>query len=331
MNYRFLRLFSAVLFVAGLLIGPAKAQLPKQILDGIAATMAAKLGDACPRAATDDTAAYAACSKALRAMTDLPLVAAIAWGGDQPDLRVAKKHLTNFGSEIFRALYLSLYWFDGTWTVSHDDRDGIDVVHVGAFFRSKLPPDEFPYPFWHSPGKWAAYEQANEVKFYVDPDGQIFAATRGTGGNEAARGEPLVHQDHPDFEGKWLWTDANGEHPKVSLFSNKYSPGNPFLEPLDQVYRTFAIKMRDGTCIRCHAPNNRADADRLVLLQTPAHAAAEIKDVLKTVRNGDMPRDNWGGKKALDPQLRAALLTSGEAFSNALSDADQWETEHRKP
>ena len=294
--------------------------------------MAAKLTTACPRAATDDTVAHTACSKVLRAMTDLPMVAAVAWGGDQPGLRVAKKHLTNFGSEIFRALYLSLFWFDGTWSVSHDDRDDIDIIQIGAFFRNKLPTDEFPYPFWHNADKWSAYEQANQIKFYIDPEGHVFAATRGTGGNEATRGDPLVHQEHPTFDGNWLSTDANGEqHPKVTLFSNKYSRNNPYLELLDKAYRTFALQMRDGTCMRCHTPSNRAEADRLVIFQTPAHAAAEIKNVLKVVRNGDMPQNNWGGKKELDPQLRAAFLTSGEAFSTLLSDADQWESQQPKP
>ena len=114
------------------------AQMPKDKLDELAAGMAGRLATACPRAATDDAAAHAACAKALRAMTDLPLSAVVAWGGDQPTLRVAKKRLTNFGSEIFRALYLSLFWFDGTWKLIHDDRDDVDVIRLGGFFRNRL-------------------------------------------------------------------------------------------------------------------------------------------------------------------------------------------------
>jgi hypothetical protein len=52
--------------------------------------------------------------------------------------------------------------------------------------------------------------------------------------------------------------------------------------------------------------------------------------VLKAVRDGDMPQNDWGAKTALDPQLRATLLSSGEEFSKALSEADQWESQHRK-
>ena len=89
--------------------------------------------------------------------------------------------------------------------------------------------------------------------------------------------------------------------------------------------------MREGSCLRCHSPNNRAETDRLVLLQTPAHAAAEISNVLKAVRAGDMPQNDWGLRKGLDPALRDVLLDSGEAFSRLLSDADQWEARHSKP
>jgi hypothetical protein len=330
MKRHFLPLLTGLLMTT-VMAGSATAQMPKEKLESLAAGIAAKLAAACPRAATSDVPAHTACAKALRAMTDLPLVAEIAWGGDQPDLRVAKKHLTNLGSEIFRALYLSLFWFDGTWSVSHDDRDDVDIIHVGAFFRNKMPPDEFPYPFWHSADKWSAYEHANELNFYVDPSGSVFAVTRGAGGNEAARGEELTHQEQAKFEGKWVWSDDSGEHPKASLFSNKYSPDNPYMDALDKTYRALALELRDGSCLRCHSPNNRAEADRLVLFQTPAHAAAEIKNVLKAVRAGDMPQNDWGAKKALDPQLRETLLSSGEEFSKTLSEADQWETQHRKP
>jgi hypothetical protein len=309
--------------------GAAAAQPPNPEL---AARIAGKLAAACPRAAVDDIAAHAACTTALRAMVDLPLAETIAWGADQPNLRLARKQLTNFHGEILRALYLSLFWFDGTWTIAHDERDDVDVIRVGAYFRNRMPPGEFPYPFWHSAAKWADYERANQINFYIDPDGSVFAATRGTGGNEAGRGEKLVHQEPPAFEGRWQWTDDNGQlQPKASLFSNKYSAGNPFLEPLDQAYRSFALQMREGTCIRCHTPNNRAGTDRLLLLQTPAHAASAINDVLKAVRNGDMPQNDWGAKKSLDPQLRAALLSAGEAFSRMLAEADQWEAGRAKP
>ena len=315
---------------AGLSCGSAAAQPPREKLDALAAGMAAKLAAACPRAAPDDVAAHTGCTRALREMTDLPLADSVAWGGAQPGLRLAKKKLSSFHPEIFRALYLSLFWFDGTWSVEHDARDDVDVIRIGGFFRNGLPPGEFPYPFWHSEAKWSDYETNNRLSFYVDPDGRIFAATRGADGDEAARGYTMLHRAGPAFDGNWQWTDAQGHaQPKVALFADKYSAENPFLAPLDDSYRSFALEMRDGTCLRCHAPGNRSGMDRLVLLQTPAHAAAAIGDVLKSVRNNDMPQNDWGAKRPLDAHLRETLLTSGEAFSKLLGEADAWEVKTR--
>ena len=48
-----------------------------------------------------------------------------------------------------------------------DAPEEVCVIHLGAYFRNALPPGEFPYPFWHSADKWAAYEAANELKFYL--------------------------------------------------------------------------------------------------------------------------------------------------------------------
>ena len=64
--------------------------------------------------------------------------------------------------------------------------------------------------------------------------------------------------------------------------------------------------------------------DHLVLLQTPLHASGEIDDVLEMVRRGKMPQD-VGMRKEIAPELRAAILQTGEAFRNALIAADQWE------
>jgi hypothetical protein len=129
-----------------------------------------------------------------------------------------------------------------------------------------------------------------------------------------------------------VWQDEAGKaQPRVTLFSSQYSAGNPHVKKLDKLYTDFALQLRDGSCIRCHAPNNRSGMDRLVLLQTPAHAASEIDEILKSVNAGDMPQNDWGAKKALDPKLRTALLTTGRAFRNAIIEANTWEGRQKKP
>ncbi len=321
-------ILAALLASAAPCITRVHAQIPRPQLEALAASLATRLAAACPRAPVGDVAAHAACTRALRAASDLPFAPSLAWGGDQPAQPIKKKQLTVLQGDIYRSLYLSLFWFDGTWSVAHDDRDDTDLIRIGAFFRNDLPPGEFPYPFWHSSDKWSSYETTNQINFYIDSDALAFAITRSTGGNEAARGTPLVHHVPPAFDGNWQWTDGEGHtEPTASLFSNKYRPANPYLQPLDAAYRDLAMGLREGTCLRCHTPANRAGMNRLVLLQTPAHAAAEIDDVLEAVRDGDMPKNDFGAKRALDPQIRDTLLTSGEQFSKLLAQADAWEAQ----
>jgi len=64
-----------------------------------------------------------------------------------------------------------------------------------------------------------------------------------------------------------------------------------------------------------------------VLLQTPMHAAAEIKRVMKSVRDDRMPRDKQDNEVPLDPKLKDALLAEGAAFERVLDAARQWEAE----
>lgn len=308
-----------------LLAAPAQAAMTPQQLDHLGAQIAAQLSKTCPLAAYNDTAAFAACQAAYRRNSPLPFGPAVAWGGEQPKLRVTKKQLTQLQSWVFQFLYMPLFGFTGKYAVGHDARENVDFITVEAYFRNALPPGDYPYPFWHSADKWNAYETANQLKFWLDAKGRIFLATRSDGGSEANRGA-YAHVTPPAFDGKWQWVDAAGKlEPQASLFSNRYSANNPNLPALDKAYRDFALQIRDGTCLSCHTPLNKADVDRLVLLQTPVHASGAIDEVLKQVRGGDMPEDELGLKKDIDPKLRAAILKTGVAFQAALRKADQWE------
>jgi len=60
-------------------------------------------------------------------------------------------------------------------------------------------------------------------------------------------------------------------------------------------------------------------------LQTPLHAAAEIDDALKEVRDGRMPQNDLGLRQDIDPILRSAIIQTGEEFRRQLRKADQWQ------
>ncbi len=255
----------------------------------------------------------------------LPFDTSILWGPDQPDLRITKKSLTVVRSWVWQYLYMPNYAFTGRWSVGRDNRDNVAFIAVETYFRNALPSGDYAYPFWHSAAKWEGNEHVNQFKFYLDANGRIFMVGRSTAGTEEHRGA-YAHVTPPAFDGKWQWVDASGKmQPHAELFSDRYSANNPYLPTVDTTYKEFALHIRDGTCLNCHTPANKFDANRLVLLQSPVHAAAEIDDALKEVRGGDMPEDDLGLKKDLDPKLRAAILKSGVAFQTALRRADQWE------
>jgi hypothetical protein len=327
MRYKMLCAIAAGLLLAG----PVHADPSQAGLEKLAAGMATQLAALCPQAPKDDVEAHNKCAAGLRDASFIPFAPeGLLFGGDQPDLRLSKKLLTHFKPAIYQLMYLSLFTFTGRWLVDIDAREHVGVIHVEAYFRNALPPGEFPYPFWHSADKWNAYESTNELKFYLNHDGQVFVITRSLGGSEANRG-PFAHVTPPVFDGHWQWTDALGQlQPRASLFSNRYSAANPYLEPLDKTYRSFATEARKGTCLNCHAPNNEAGMDHLVLLQTPLHASGEIDRVLKEVKNGEMPEDDLGLRKEIDPKLRTAILRTGEEFRTTLVEADQWEARRRR-
>jgi hypothetical protein len=316
-----------LLLSAALLAGPVRAAPVDTSLEQRGAAIAQHLAAICPVAPRDDVAARNKCADSLRNATFIPFASdGLLWGGDQPDLKLAKKQLTHLRADMFQLMYLSLFTFTGRSSVYVDPREHVGVIRIEAYFRNALPSGEFPYPFWHSAAKWDAYETANQLRFYFNHAGKVFVVTRSRDGDEANRG-PWAHVNPPAFDGSWQWTDSAGNtEPRVSLFSNRYSAGNPYLPKLDKAYKDFAIQARNASCLECHAPTNKADATHLVLLQTPMHAAGEIDRVLKEVKNGEMPEDDIGLPKDIDPGLRAAILKTGRVFRETLVEADQWET-----
>lgn len=310
--------------IGAIVSGAAAAErtLPQRAGD-----VAAELAAACPAAGYNQEVAFSACAKALRSMA-LPLEAEVAWGGDQADKPIRKKTLTHLSGKTFQTMYLPLFAFTGRWSLDEDKRSHTTIVRLEAYFRNALPAGDFPYPFWHAADKWAAYEAANEIRLYLNGAGRAFIITRGAAGSNDRRGA-YDHVQTPAFSGKWQWQDAAGTlQPSASLFATRYQPANPYLPDLDEAYRAFALRMRDQSCLNCHTPLNTAEADRLVLLQTPMHAAGEIDNVIKAVNGKEMPQDDIGLPKDIPAADRAAILGAAVAFRDELRLADGWEATH---
>jgi hypothetical protein len=216
--------------------------------------------------------------------------------------------------------------FNGKHTVEYDAREQLFVVRLETAFRNRLAPGQFPYPFWHDDAKWGTYQKANSLLLWIDPKSARIKVAQFT---DRGTAPPIVASKavpQPKFDGQWMRTDAAGQvQPQVTLFDGLFRADNPYLPKLDTAYRSLALKMRDAQCDSCHVPDNPDGMKRIVLLQTPAHAAGEIQRLMKAVREDRMPRDEVGIEQPLEAKLKSALLESGGAFEEIVRAAKEWD------
>ncbi len=297
-----------------------------------AAELAASLAKACPMASPADVAAHDSCRKNIGQGAEASFRDYhILFGGQQPSRFWLKDKKTSvFRGDIYQDLYMSLYMYTGKFRVQKAP-DGLTTIGIEAYFRNGLPPGHYPYPFWHNEKKWLAYEQSNEMRFRIDPQGKVVFSYRADVGSEDRRG-PYAHVPRSMFMGNWMWRDDKDvAQPEVTLFSGMYSGDNPNLDELDASYRKMAIAFRNADCTVCHQPEGHRKMNKLTLLQTPYHAASAIDAVLDEVRTGKMPVDDYNDPKPLPAELKAELIEHGEGFKKYLERADAWEREHNRP
>jgi len=303
-------------------------------IERFAADLAADLARLCPPAQPGDQAAFDRCRQGMfrDSMLKRSLVPYVLWGRPHKDPGALLKEttLTQFAPDVLAGIYLPLFMFNGKHTVEYDAREGLFLVRIETAFRNRLAPGQFPYPFWHDEVKWSTYQGANSILLWLDPKTAKVKVAQFT---DRGASPPVVGSapvPRPQFDGKWMWTDREGRtQPQVTLFDGLFRAENPYLPKLDTAYKTLALKMRDAQCDSCHVPNNPDGMKRLVLLQTPAHAAGEIERLMKAVREDKMPLDEVGIEQPLDAKLKSALLESGRAFESLVQAAKDWESEGR--
>ncbi len=330
----------AVLVILVILGVPARASAQphsrysaaeRQKIQLLAASWAAELAALCPVAGPGDQAAFDACRERVFANPALEraLPPHLLWGRQSdPKAALRDTTLTQFAPDVWLGIYLPLFMFNGKHTVDYVPSEELFLVRLEAAFRNRLAPGQFPYPFWHNPEKWSFYQNAKSLLLWIDPRTATIRVAQYT---PTAKTRPLVAAapTSRQFDGKWMWTDASGRlQPRVTLFDGLFSEKNPYKPKLEVAYRDLALKMRAGQCSSCHVPNNPFQMKRLVLLQTPAHAAGEIKRVLRSVRENRMPLDRLGVEQPLDPVIRKALLDSGTRFDAIVDAARRWEAQH---
>ncbi len=294
-----------------------------------AARIADELAQLCPVADAADQAAFDRCRAGLFRDSQFKrsLQSYVLWGRQRdPAAKLSDTKLTQFGPDVLAGMYVPLFMFNGQFNVNYVERDGLYQIRLETAFRNGLTPGQFPYPFWHDSEKWGMYEKANDLILWWDLKTDRVKAAQFTVFGAHAPIQASAHVTPPKFDGQWRWTDANGRsQPTVTVFDGLMRPDNPYIGKLDAAYKSFALRMRESQCMDCHVPNNPDGMKRLVLLQTPMHAAAEIKRVMDSVRKDRMPRDELGMENPLDAHTKEALLNEGAAFERLVDLAKQWE------
>lgn len=298
----------------------------------LATKVIGELNEKCPVKPVNDAVAFTACRIALfnkESVFRSSLKSFVLWGrppGGDIDASLKDFRATQFGTEVMAAMYAPVWMWDGKYTLEYVAKDKAFRVTAGAGFRNELDYGQYPYPFWHDAKKWTDYEDANTISFWIDPKtikiSQFVFYKRAN--------QPAVAQSSrrhtPTFDGKWMWVDDRGQlQPAPTLFKGIFSDKNPNLEKLDTSYRKFALTLRDAKCASCHVPNNPDKMRRLVLLQTPLHAASEIERAIRDVKRGSMPLDEIGMEKPLDDKMKARFLGDAEEFAAVVRAAREWE------
>lgn len=293
--------------------------------------LATELAQICPMADPADLVALNKCQQNVikSIVVNENMSNRLLWGGKKADKTLDETTLTEFSAPIWSSMYLPLMMFTGRSDVSFDNTENKVVARLEARFRNQLKPGNYPYPFWHEESKWKAYQDANEMVFFIDvEDAKVAAVVRSPRGRKNPALDFSYVEGLTEFkEEEWMWKDKNGElQPKVTLFDGLYDKKNPYLSKVESTYKSFALKMRDNNCVACHVPDNPEKAETLLLLQTPAHAAGEIDGIIRTVRAEVMPVKFIGGEEGIkDPKEKRAFLEHAEAFKLALDDAAAWE------
>lgn len=291
--------------------GPSR---PERVARAIAER--SPLADPASVAARDEaSAALGTCGELLGAMGRK-----ILWGGYDPAKGVDPDAylLTEFDPLVWAKVYLSTFMFTGAVAVRDEGR--FRVAEIDARFRGGLDAGEYPYPFWHSPKKWDGYVGARSVLLVFDGDELVAAYRKAeTGASAPARA----------FDGRWTWTDAKGDaQPRVALFAYLFRSDNPHVRALEEAYRALESRFRENSCTSCHAPDNKAGMDELLLLSFPNQALAARHSLLATLRGNRMPPADpeSGAPAGLDsPAQRDAMIRLAQAFESAADAAIAFE------
>lgn len=228
----------------------------------------------------------------------------VVWGGTKDQqFDPSKDKLTRLDALVWRKLYLSLFAFDGTYKIQ-DMPNGDKLLRLDSKIRP-IPPEEFPYPFWHSAAKWQDYQQNKQVGLLFR-NGVLIAAYRN------AELDPTLPINAKQWDGKWTW-DVNGQPgPRVALYTYSLSHDNPARADLETAYRDFEAAARPYYCTSCHNPANPKSITPLIFFTHPSQALVARHDIVKALEDNRMPPPDG----IADNDQRQKLLELAKRFAD---------------
>src|SRR4051812_12929711 len=173
------RLIASGALVLAAFIEPAASRTDDDLpdltdqIEVMASEVALELQRVCSPASPSDQAAFDRCRRNLfgDSMLRRSLAPRLLWGRRHQDSGAALKdtNLTQFAPDVIAGMYLPLFMFSGEHSLEYVPQEGMYLIRLKAGFRNRLPPGQFPYPFWHDEAKWGVYQAANSVLLWVDP------------------------------------------------------------------------------------------------------------------------------------------------------------------
>jgi uncharacterized glyoxalase superfamily protein PhnB len=170
-------LFGAVAACGTDTVSPTETPTSNAADEALAVDIAVGLAQACPMTAASDESARLACGEALAKFNLLrdTMEEPFLWGGQGAGKPVDlyQNHLTRFNPLVWRKMYASLFMFGSDFRIETSGTQ--TILRVPYAFRNALDTGSYPYPFWHSKGKWDSYQLATELVLVIE-DGKLLGA-----------------------------------------------------------------------------------------------------------------------------------------------------------
>ena len=283
--------------------------------------LARSLFAACPMTDPDDKQAH---QQAIDRLTNDSFLKArmnvsFLWGGQKTpgNFNTYDSHLTRFNPMAWRKFYLSLFMFKGTYEVVPNG--DVTAYLFPVRFRGELGDGEYPYPFWHSAGKWRKY---NEAKYLIilATDSKIIASMR-----SADKQETVPSYASRTWNGLFRWFNESNQvqQPRVNNFRHVFSSSNPHVDRLENVYQQLALGFRAENCMACHSPDNDARMKMLEILSSPSHTLA-AKDRLPIILRANLMPPPGG---ISDHEVKKTLIDLAWKFQKVANLALEYEDE----